>query len=227
MKIGLIGYGKMGKAVEKAALEKGHEIVARLTREADLGLLEEADVCIDFTAPDAVWKTIEFLAPFKKNLVIGTTGWEKHLAQAQELAASSPFGLLYAPNFSIGMYILKKLLEKGAELVRPFDFDVAGLEMHHQRKKDAPSGSAKALSRTLFESLGQDIPFTSIRVGSITGIHQVLFNSIDDTIELTHRASSRMGFARGALAAAEWLQGKVGFYTFDDFMEEVSCNLKE
>lgn len=219
MKIGLIGYGKMGRAVERAAREKGHDIIGCLRRkDRDFSLLKEADVWIDFTVSEAVWDTIQACAFFKKNLVIGTTGWETHLTKASQLAHEIPFGLLAASNFSIGVYLLKRILQNGAELFKSFDYDVAGIEMHHSQKIDAPSGTARELSQLLSESLGREVPFSSVRCGSLMGTHGVIFNSPDDTIEITHRASGRMGFARGAIASAEWLNGKVGYYTFDDFI---------
>lgn len=219
MKIGLIGYGKMGKAIEAIAQEKGHEVLVRMdSKTSDFSQLEAVDVCIDFTSPNAVWENIQKLAPLKKSLIVGTTGWETDLPKASKLASETPFGLLYAPNFSIGIYILKKLVAHSKELVEPFGFDVAGVEMHHNQKKDMPSGTAREFS---------DVPFSSVRCGDIFGIHQVIFNSGDDTIELTHRASSRRGFARGAVAAAEWMQGKMGVWTFDDFMKDTLCSSKE
>lgn len=219
MKIGLIGFGKMGGATQVAAVERGHEVpVIISSKDEDFSCLEEVDVCIDFTAPDTVWENLQKIAPFKKNIVIGTTGWESYYERACQLAEATPFGMLYAPNFSFGIYLFKKLVFYAQELTQPFDFDVAGVEVHHSQKKDAPSGTARDL---------KGIPFSSLRVGDIIGTHQVLFNSGDDTIELTHRASTRMGFARGAVQVAEWLAGKVGVFTFDDFMKDMLCDSKE
>lgn len=219
MKIGLIGFGKMGGATQVAAIERGHEVRAIISsKNDDFSCLEEVDVCIDFTSPDAVWENLQKIAPFKKNVVVGTTGWEKYYEDACQLAENESFGMLYAPNFSVGVYLFKKLVFYAQELTRPLDFDVAGLEVHHNQKKDAPSGTARDL---------KGIPFSSLRVGDIIGTHQVLFNSGDDTIELTHRASTRMGYARGAVQVAEWLEGKVGVQTFDDFMKDMLCDSKE
>lgn len=216
MKIGLIGYGKMGRAVEYVALEKGHEVVERIdSKKTDFSALKKADICLDFTAPQAVWKNLEKLACLKKNVIIGTTGWEVDFPKAKKLASKTPFGLLYAPNFSIGIYILKKLIHQSKKLTKPFGFDVAGIEMHHKQKKDQPSGTACDIS---------GIPFASLRCGDLFGIHQVIFNAGDDTIELTHRASSRKGFAMGVIAAAEWMKDKIGVWTFDDFMKDRLCN---
>ena len=219
MKIALIGFGKMGGAAQVAAVERGHEVTAIVSsKDDDFSCLAEVNVCIDFTSPDAVLGNLKKIAPLKKNVVIGTTGWESQYDEACRLAEETPFGMLYAPNFSLGAYLFKRLVFYAQELTQPFDFDAAGIEMHHNQKKDAPSGTARDL---------KGISFKSVRVGDIIGTHQVLFNSGDDTIELTHRASTRMGFARGAVQVAEWLEGKAGAFTFDDFMKDMLCDSKE
>ncbi|CCB88911.1 4-hydroxy-tetrahydrodipicolinate reductase [Simkania negevensis] len=219
MKIGLIGFGKMGGATQIAAIERGHEVGAIVSSKGDdFSSLEDVDICIDFTAPDAVLENLRKIAPLKKNIVIGTTGWDSQYDEVCKMAEEASLGLLYAPNFSFGVYLFRKLVFYAQELTKPFDFDVAGIEMHHNQKKDAPSGTARSL---------KGVPFTSLRIGDIIGTHQVLFNSGDDTIELTHRASTRMGFARGAVQAAEWLQGKKGVFSFDDFMKDMLCDSKE
>lgn len=219
MKIGLIGYGKMGKAVEAAALKKGHAVVACLSsKNLDYLALQEADICIDFSASEAVLPAAQALSQLKKNLVIGTTGWEEHLPLVKRLAENSQMGILFAPNFSIGMFLFKELLQKADQLLG--SFDAVGIEMHHSQKKDLPSGTAKELSK----ALNRKLAFSSIRSGNMIGTHQILFNSQDDMIELTHRALNREGFARGAVEAAEWLLGKAGFFTMEDFMREKKCS---
>ena len=212
MKIVLIGYGKMGKMVEHQAIKRGHEIIARFDNQRRLfSLVEKADICIDFTQSSAVLETLEFLAPFKKPLVIGTTGWdvEKARSYAKEM------GILYAPNFSLGVALFEHLLKKACNLLSPY-YDFSGVEIHHKEKKDVPSGTAKHFSKNI-----PGLEFQSIRIGSYVGIHQVFFDRAEDSIEITHRAKNREGFAKGALDAAEWLIGKVGFYTFEDVIEEI------
>ncbi|MGE0199101.1 MAG: 4-hydroxy-tetrahydrodipicolinate reductase [Simkaniaceae bacterium] len=217
MKIALIGYGKMGKMVERCALQEEHEIVARVTKEKrTFSPIEKADVCIDFTEPSAVLGTIREVAAFKKPLVIGTTGWE--VEKGQEYAAM--IGILYAPNFSIGVALFERLLKEAYTLFSP-RYGVSGVEIHHQEKKDAPSGTAKHLASQI-----PGLAFQSVRSGYHPGTHQVIFDAPEDTIELTHRARNREGFARGALEAASFLMGKVGFYTLEDYIEE-RCLWKE
>ncbi len=209
----------MGKVVEAVAEKKGHRVSTRIcSLDTDFTKLRDVDICIDFTSPNAVWENLQKLAPFKKNILIGTSGWEADLPKAEALARATPFGLLHAPNFSVGIYLFKKLFAFAKQLTSPFGFDVAGVEMHHNQKKDFPSGSAKQFAK---------VPFASVRCGDLLGMHQVIFNAGDDTIEMVHRVSSREGFARGVVAAAEWMQGRLGVWTFDDFIEDNKCNLKE
>lgn len=211
MKIALIGYGKMGKEVERCALEEGHEVVARFTSESqDFSPIEQADVCIDFTVPSSVLETLNIIRFFKKPVVIGTTGWDvaKIECYAEEL------GILYAPNFSVGIAFFEKLLKKAATLLLP-EYTVRGEEIHHLEKKDAPSGTALRFAKQV-----PGLQFQSIRSGSHVGTHQIVFESSEDTIELTHRARNRQSFAKGSLEAAHWLLGKIGIYTFEDYLEE-------
>lgn len=211
MKIALIGHGKMGKMIEECARARGDKIVACFTKDhPPSSMLKAADVCIDFTEPSAVIGTLEKIAPYKKPVVIGTTGWELDEA----LPFAEEMGILYAPNFSLGVALFKRLLKNAGELFA--SYHVSGIEMHHEEKKDAPSGTAKALSEIV-----PDLEFQSIRFGSNIGTHQVTFEGKDDAIELTHRAKTRAGFANGALDVAKWLIGKVGFHTLDDYIEEI------
>ena len=197
--------------VERCALERGDEVVARFSTEhPPTSRLEEADISIDFTHPSAVLKTLEIVAPFKKPIVIGTTGWDIEGA----LPYADEMGIFYAPNFSLGMALFERLLKEAHLLFSPF-YEVSGVEIHHSKKKDAPSGTAHALSRQI-----PGLSFESIRSGSHPGTHQIIFDAPEDTIELTHRARSLEGFAKGAMEAARWLMGKVGFYTMHDYIEE-------
>ncbi len=215
MDIALIGYGKMGKALEAEAQKRGDNVVCILTSSSDdWSQLNRAEVALDFSHPSAVLSHVEQCVHFNTNLVIGTTGWDPPL---QELPSS--IGILYAPNFSIGVYLFLKLIRYSGSLLTPFpEYVGAGIEIHHAGKKDAPSGTARAMQ----ESLGTEIPITSVRLGSITGKHSLLFDSPLDTITLSHEAKNREGFALGALQAARWLIGKQGYYTLDDMMEETT-----
>lgn len=237
MKIALLGYGKMGRMVEEVAIQKGHTIVAKIRSSPKIveQAIQHAEVCIDFSHPSCVIDHIHLAARLGKNLVVGTTGWLEHLDQVKEIVRQSKIGFLYAPNFSLGVHLFLKVVSEAALLIDRFeDYDVGVVESHHNKKADSPSGTAKAIADLLLENIkrkttlvhdavqGQIAPHelhvASIRFGSIPGTHSVMFDSPADTITLTHQARSREGFARGAVAAAEWLQGKNGFYTIEDLI---------
>ncbi|MBS4163979.1 4-hydroxy-tetrahydrodipicolinate reductase [Candidatus Protochlamydia amoebophila] len=222
MKIGLLGYGKIGKLIEKIALEKGHEIIAIITREDNnfQKKLEQVDVLIDFSHPEVVLDHINWSIILNKPIVIGTTGWEDQLEQAREQIQKSTTGCLYSPNFLIGIQLFKQIVSYAAQLIRPFEeFDIAGVELHHNKKLDTPSGTAKALIKNIQKVLPDySLKFTSIRCGHMPGTHTLYFDSPTDTIILTHEARNREGFAMGAIKAAEWLKDKQGFFTIEDLV---------
>jgi 4-hydroxy-tetrahydrodipicolinate reductase len=203
MKIGLFGYGKMGKMVEQAALKEGHTVCD----------VQEAEVCVDFSHADVVLKHVAWAAAVKKPIIIGTTGWEKELGAAQVvITQGGGTAALFSPNFALGMAHFIHLLKQAHALFQ--GYDCAGVEYHHKQKKDAPSGTAKMMARIL----GMLTPFTSVRCGNITGKHEVIFDSPYDTITLIHEAHNREAMARGALRAAEWIVDKKGWYTLDDML---------
>lgn len=220
MKIALIGYGKMGRMVEKSAQERGHEIVARINSGVwDMQAVQQADVCIEFTHPEAALENIKKLAHLKKEIIIGTTGWYDQLATVEALVKEAKIGALYSPNFSIGVNLLLNIVEHASKLLDGFnEYDVAGIEAHHQQKKDSPSGTALQIAKKVEDNMQRidRMPFSSVRCGSIPGEHTVFFDSPCDTISITHTARNREGFAKGAVQAAEWLKGKQGLYTFDE-----------
>jgi 4-hydroxy-tetrahydrodipicolinate reductase len=246
VKIALIGYGKMGREVEQVALSKGHSIVARfdpaLARTAEVTVesdsLEAADVCIEFTTPLAVLENIRTIARIKKPLVVGTTGWYEHLPEAEEAVSESGTGLVYAPNFSLGVNLFYRLVESAAELFNHFeDYDVFGSEIHHRQKLDSPSGTARKLSEIVLKKFTRkktavseplnrairrdEFHLVSARAGHFPGIHSLTFDSAADTIELTHTVRSRSGFAVGALLAAEWIVSRPGFYSFEHVLKDL------
>lgn len=225
MRIALIGYGKMGQMIEKAALSRGHTISARMTsKKWDSEALEQADICIEFTQPECAVENIRKLAALKKNIVIGTTGWHEHLDQVKAIVDEHKIGALHSPNFSTGINLLMEILRHASKVMDAFEeYDVAGVDLHHHQKKDSPSGTALALARLIEENMGRidKVPFSSIRCGSIPGTHTILFDSPCDTISIAHEARNRDGFAHGAVLAAEWLQGKKGIYTFSECMQEM------
>jgi 4-hydroxy-tetrahydrodipicolinate reductase len=225
MKIALIGYGKMGKMIEKIALEKGHEIVSiiapHLNTKITANSVERADICIDFSTSSCVVNNISQLVSLKKNIVVGTTNWEKDLGRVKALVEENNTGLFYASNFSIGMNLFIKVLQDAAKKIIPTGiYDIAGVEEHHNKKLDAPSGTAKTISKAISESLegAIEVPFSSIRCGSIPGTHTILFDSPADSITLTHTARNREGFVLGAIAAAEWMKGRAGLFTMEDML---------
>ncbi|MFV0339054.1 MAG: 4-hydroxy-tetrahydrodipicolinate reductase [Parachlamydiaceae bacterium] len=237
LKLGLIGYGKMGRLIEAIALKRGHEISA--ISSSSKGPLKEclnkADILIDFSEPGSVLQHAEACAIAKKPLVIGTTGWD-HLDAVKALADKHQTAILFSPNFSIGMLLFKKLVKEAARLFSPYEqYDIGGFEIHHNLKADAPSGTAIALTDAILSewprkkeaqfSLPEDkispemLHFTSLRVGSNPGTHEVVIDSPEDCITLTHAAKSREGFALGAVVAAEWIDGKKGYFTMEDLLK--------
>lgn len=237
MKIALIGYGKMGRMVEQIALKQGHQIVSKIDpkghhHQIDAQSTQQADLCIDFSHPAHVLNNIRQAAALGKSLVVGTTGWYEHIPQVKEIVSKNKIGLIYAPNFSIGMSLFLKIVEEAATLINKYEqYDVGGFEAHHNQKVDAPSGATHAIANALLKHIKRkkkvvadvsnrpishdEIHFASLRCGSIPGIHDVIFDSPYDTIEIKHTARTREGFAYGAIAAAEWLADKKGFYTLD------------
>ncbi len=240
MNIALIGYGKMGREVEQAALRR--KIVVKKIFPTDRELisinkksLHDVDVCVDFTSPLATLDIVRRVAACGKNLVIGTTGWYDQLDQVSAIARKNKIGILYSPNFSIGMNLFFEVTAAaGSALSTINEYDVSVHEIHHREKKDSPSGTALTLGRILidhFKSKKELLPetshgtiqesklhVTSERVGHVVGTHVIVFDSEADTIELIHRAKNRSGFALGAILAAEWLAGKKGLFTMNDVL---------
>jgi 4-hydroxy-tetrahydrodipicolinate reductase len=227
MKMALLGYGKMGRIIESLALQRGHSIVSIIKREKiSEDKLAEADVCSDFSHPDAVLNHIQIIANAKKNLVMGTTGWSDHLDQVTKIIDKSGIGFIYSPNFSIGVALFLRIVKAAAQMVDTFHaYDVGLLEAHHNKKVDSPSGTAKILANTLSSAMlsrsaDKQPEIACIRCGAIPGTHTILFDSPADSITLTHQARNREGFAEGALYAAEWLKNKKGLFTLDDLLED-------
>lgn len=217
LKVALIGYGKMGKAVEAVLQQRGHAVISTNS------VHDHADICIDFSAPDAVVNNVRSAAEAGKSIVVGTTGWYDQLDAVTQIVNSNKSGLLYSPNFSIGVQLFLSLVAEAAQLFDPFtDYDVGGYEMHHSQKLDMPSGTAQQICRQIQQNMThkKEISFPSVRTGHIPGTHTVLFDSPVDTITLTHTARSREGFARGAVAAAEWLCGRKGVFTLEQMLQQ-------
>lgn len=218
MKIALVGYGKMGQAVEKLALANGDQIVGHFGKEMwKVEALKKADVCIEFTQPDAALQNIEKIAPYCKKIVIGTTGWFDRLEELKKIVDHYQLGVIYAPNFALGVAIFQEVVKQASKLFNQFtEYDAAGVEYHHCQKKDAPSGLAHQLSQLVEEQMPRigHLPFSSVRCGDIFGEHTLLFDSPYDTLTFTHTAKNRIGFAAGALQAAKWIKKRQGLFTF-------------
>lgn len=230
-KLAIVGYGKMGQAIESVAKQKGFEITDIFDIE---NLLNENqnyrfDVAIDFTTPDAIIDNINKYAKLKKNAVVGTTGWYEHLGEVKKIVEEAEIGIIYSSNFSVGVQIYFKIVEEISKIMNHFeDYDAFVHEIHHKYKKDSPSGTALTIGNILLENLQRkhkistsakeftpdSINISSSRGGEVVGIHSVTFDSSFDSIEVIHRAKNRSGFALGALIASQSIFGKKGLFQF-------------
>jgi len=221
IKIALIGFGKMGQEINSLCKESEiFEVVSvsykNISDELDLKGIAQADIAIDFTSKDVVIKNIEAVAKLGKNLVVGTTGWYSDLEMVKEIVDKYKVGLIYSPNFSVGVNIFFKIMEFSAKLFDKFpEYDKYGLEIHHKAKLDSPSGTALKIASKV-----KGLNFTSMRAGRNPGFHEVVFDSNADGITLSHQAYNRMGFAKGALVATEFIKNKKGVYTFEDVLKQ-------
>jgi 4-hydroxy-tetrahydrodipicolinate reductase len=224
MKIALIGHGAMGRLVEAAARKNGDEVGVVFTSKDEPAVerLRGHDVAIDFSVGDAVLKNLEACARAHVPLVEGTTGWKQHESTAKQIVTDQSGAMVYGANFSIGVNLFYRIAKHAAALFSAVDGYAPFIEeAHHNRKRDAPSGTALKLRDLMSEHLGPDIPTSSTRAGYIPGTHRVGFDSEADQILLTHTARSRQGFASGALLAAKWIIGRTGFFEFSDVIEEM------
>jgi 4-hydroxy-tetrahydrodipicolinate reductase len=253
MNIAIIGYGKLGKMIEQIALSQGHTItsivdlyvtqappgikIAKTIAEANL---DSVDVAIEVTQPDMAVTNILALAERKIPTVVGTTGWHNHMDDVKKAIEKANSCLLWSSNFSIGVNMFYRIAWFAAELINNFpEFDAGGFESHHNKKIDSPSGTAKILAegvlskierkkKIIWETMNRkpeadELHFPSLRMGSVPGTHSLFFDSPADTIEITHTARNREGFASGAIRAAQWLiaQNRRGVFTIDDMMNEL------
>ena len=257
MKVLLMGYGRMGREVEAVLARRGHTVTARIDAAPGLGdaqkataqELADSDIAIEFSLASAVKDNAAIYTGAGLSAVVGTTGWKQDEDAVRKIVAASQIGFLRATNFSIGAHIFFALAEEAARLVSRFpDYDVLIHEIHHNQKKDSPSGTAltaaarvlKALprkKRIVTERLDRQIAedelhVSSSRVGAVPGVHTLLIDSLFDSIEITHTARSRSGLAQGAVLAAEWMAGvsganktgggkKKGFFEVEDFINDI------
>lgn len=220
MRLLLIGYGRMGQLVASLAPDYGFDIAGRIGRAHATGVWPAADVAIDFSVADAVPANLRRLAERGTSVVLGTTGWRAHEAELRRVAHDAGIGVVAAPNFAIGVTLFTLLVERAGELLADHpSFGPWIHELHHAAKRDAPSGTALQLQVALQKGgLGRPIDIASTRAGSIPGTHTVGFDSPAETITLTHSARDRSGFARGALEAAKWVQGRSGWFGMTDVL---------
>jgi 4-hydroxy-tetrahydrodipicolinate reductase len=223
--LAIVGYGKMGKLVEQLAPEYGFAVALKLdefNNAAFVGITPEnfrgIDVAIDFSIPSAVLGNVERIAALGVNMVIGTTGWLEHLEAVKAAVARHGIGLVWSPNYSVGVNAFFRLVSEAARLLatQP-EYGAWAWEIHHSTKKDAPSGTLlKLVDEMKKAGYARQIDAGSNRAGAHPGTHEIGFDSSADTITLRHTARSREGFARGALRAARWLTGKKGFHEFSE-----------
>jgi len=241
MNIALVGYGKMGKEIDRIAGDYGATVGLRI--DIDAPPLSEhdftgIDTAIHFAIPSTVVPHVDELGVLGVNIVIGTTGWYGEIEKIRNITKERNIGVLYGSNFSLGVNAFFYLVRKAGALFNAFpEYDAFVHETHHREKIDAPSGTALTLGNILLKELKrksellttvpegkikpEQLQISSSRGGSVVGTHRVVFDSPSDYLEFTHSAKSRSGFARGALLAAEWIHGKKGFFTMDDLFADV------
>lgn len=230
MKIALLGYGKMGKVIERIALERGHEIVLRKSSTATFEGLEKADVAIDFSVPDSAVCNISECFATNVPVVCGTTGWLEHYDEIITLCKEKNGAFIYGSNFSLGVNIFFELNAYLAKMMSNLkEYKVSMEEIHHTQKLDAPSGTAISLAEgiianseytnwTMENPSEHQIHIEAKRIENIPGTHSIFYDSVVDQIEIKHTAHSREGFALGAVIASEWLVDKKGVFTMKDVL---------
>jgi 4-hydroxy-tetrahydrodipicolinate reductase len=239
MKIALLGYGKMGRVIEQIALDRGHEITARIDLlnkdERSNITTETADAVIEFSSPHSAYDNLKYCMKAGLKTISGTTGWLEHRSEIETLCSENNAAFFYASNFSIGVNLFFKLNKQLAKLMNnQSGYELVTYEIHHIEKKDSPSGTAITLAEGIIEESttktkwinneltadAAEIPIWSSREGKVPGTHTVKYISDVDTIEMTHTAHSRRGFALGAVIAAEWLADKTGVRTMEEMLSE-------
>lgn len=246
MNIAIIGYGGMGKDIERIAVSRGLTIKSIIDpvakgathKEITKESLNDVNVAIDFTHPDAAVENIRKVSSLGVNMVVGTTGWYDKLDEVKGIIKRAGIGFIYGSNFSVGVHAYFKVIESAARIFNKIpDYDIWGHEIHHFRKADSPSGTAKSLAKILLDNIDRkkkavydkldrrreddEIHFSSCRGGAVNFKHTIGFDSEADTITIEHSARHRGGYALGALLAAEWINGKRGFFVVDDFIKEL------
>jgi 4-hydroxy-tetrahydrodipicolinate reductase len=230
MRIALFGYGKMGQMIEQIALNRGHEIVAKIDEHTQNIDFSSMDVAIDFSMPEAAFSNITKCLENNVPIISGTTGWLDKYQDAVTLCKSKNGAFIYASNFSLGVNIFFELNNYLAKMMQNLpEYKVSLEEIHHTQKLDAPSGTAITLAEgvisnseythwKLDDDSNNSLPITSKRIGKTPGTHTVNYNNVVDSIEIKHTAHNREGFALGAVTAAEWIIGKAGIFSMRDVL---------
>lgn len=236
MRIALIGYGKMGKAIEEVALQKGHEIVLKIDQpnlhEFTPGNMVKAEVAIEFTGPQSAFDNVKACLDMGLPVICGSTGWTDRLEEMKHYCAEKKIGFIYSSNYSIGVNIFFEVNKKLAFLMSPHkEYEVILEETHHTQKRDAPSGTAITLAEQILEQVKrkkqwvnelsdnpEDLEIISQRIDPAPGTHSIKYSSAIDNIEIIHTAHNRKGFAFGALLAAEFIKDKKGFFTMKEVL---------
>jgi 4-hydroxy-tetrahydrodipicolinate reductase len=224
-RLAIVGYGKMGRLIEQFAGEYGFTVALKLDEFNNAGFegltganFSGIDVAIDFSIPSAVRRNVEGIAALGVNIVIGTTGWQEHMEAVKNAVERSGIGLVWSPNYSIGVNAFFRLVSEAARLLaQQPEYGAWAWEIHHSTKKDEPSGTLLKLVDDMKKAgYGRAIDVGSNRAGTHPGTHEIGFDSSADTIVMRHTARSREGFARGALKAAQWIAGNRGFFEFSE-----------
>lgn len=232
MKIGLIGYGKMGKAIEEIVVERGHEVVLKVSHTPTPEELKDIDVAIEFSRPEYAYDNLKVLLESNTPTICGTTGWLDQQEEVNQLTLTNNTAFLYASNFSLGVNLFFELNQQLARMMNKYraEYNINLEEIHHTQKLDAPSGTAITIAEGIIDNTSYNnwsmeeqgesiIPIEAKRIENVPGTHIVQYTSEVDTIEISHTAHSRKGFALGAVIAAEWIADKKGVFSMKDVLE--------
>lgn len=229
MRFGIVGAGKMGHEIEAMAGRRGHDVVWKLGSSENAGgagltaeRLGTTDVVFEFTNPGAASENLLALGRAGATVVCGTTGWDRDLARVAAAFRESGGALVHGSNFSVGVRHFYALAKLAAGLYPPAGYASFLVEEHHAEKRDAPSGTARKIADVVESESGQRPSVSSVRAGTVPGLHRLVFESPEDEVELVHRARGRAGFARGAVWAAERIGGRQGVFEFGELLKEVS-----
>lgn len=246
MNIIISGYGRMGKIIEKNAKERGHFISATVdpvdpeasNKTLSPEILKDTDIVIDFSIPETALQNAEIVCSAGKKIVMGTTGWYSQMDAMEKLMSVEGSAVIWSGNFSLGVNIFFSILDRASQIMNSFsEYDPFIHEFHHNKKADSPSGTASMMGNIVLKQIDrksaiiseelkrtinpEELHISSTRGGSIPGTHLLTFDSPVDTIEIRHTARGREGFAAGAVAAAEWIKNKNGFYNINDMMQDI------